>query len=231
MAKRSVDPSQVIGYIRVSTGGQVESGAGLEAQREAIHAAVRARGWTLVRIEEDAGASGGALTGRPALAAALEALKAGEAGALVAAKLDRISRSAYDATGLLRRAQREGWALVALDFGLDTSTPVGELTATVMAAVAQWERRAISERTKVALARKRAQGVRLGRRREMPDAVLARIVSERGAGASTPAIARGLNADGVPTVQGGARWYPSTVQKAIRTAAREALEESAAVPR
>lgn len=63
---------------------------------------------------------------------------------------------------LMGRAQSEGWNLVALDLGIDLSTPGGEFLASVMASAAQWERRIIGQRTKEALAVKRAQGVRLG---------------------------------------------------------------------
>jgi DNA invertase Pin-like site-specific DNA recombinase len=214
---------RVVGYIRVSTVEQADSGAGLDAQRVAIQAACEARGWELVEVYEDAGVSARSVSGRPGLRAALAALRAGEAGALVVSKLDRLSRSAHDATGLLQRAEQEGWALVALDLGLDTSTPVGEMLATVMAAVAQWERRAISERTKAALAAKRAAGVRLGRPSELPAEVVARIVAERRSGASTPAIAHALNKEGVPTAQGGKRWYPSTVAKVLAGQAAASL--------
>ena len=59
----------------------------------------------------------------------------------------------------MERAQRRGWAPVVLDLGVDTTTPVGELIASVMISVSQWERRAISQRTTEALAVKKAQGV------------------------------------------------------------------------
>jgi DNA invertase Pin-like site-specific DNA recombinase len=152
---------------------------------------------------------------------ALAAVKAGEAQVLVAAKLDRFSRSVPDFALLVERAKREHWALAALDVDIDMSTPTGELMATVISAMAQYERRLIGQRTREALAARRAAGVRLGRPRLLPDVVIARIVTERRAGYSTPAIALGLNEDGVPTAHGGARWYPSTVQRVLASAARE----------
>ena len=57
----------VVGYIRVSTADQADSGAGLEAQRAAIEAEAQRRGWTLLRTFEDAGASGKSMNGRPGL--------------------------------------------------------------------------------------------------------------------------------------------------------------------
>jgi DNA invertase Pin-like site-specific DNA recombinase len=62
------------------------------------------------------------------------------------------------------QSRRRGWSLVALDLGVDTTSPQGELTATVIASFAQYERRLIGVRTKEALAEKRAAGVVLGAR-------------------------------------------------------------------
>lgn len=153
----------MVGYVRVSTAEHGDSGLGLEAQRSAIAAECHQRGWILRAIHEDAGASGKTMNGRPALAAALTMVKAGEAEGIVVAKLDRLSRSLLDFVGLVARAQKEGWNLVALDLGIDLSTPAGEAMANVMATFSQLERRLISQRTKDALAVKRSQGVRLGR--------------------------------------------------------------------
>src|SRR6185437_7338010 len=98
---------------------------------------------------------------RPHLQAALAACRAGEATGLVVAKLDRLSRSLIDFARLLEEAKKHGFNVVALDLGVDLSTPSGEFLANVMASAAQWERRIIGERTKSALAVKRAQGMRL----------------------------------------------------------------------
>ena len=216
MAKltRSGNPTLVVGYARVSTNEQATSGLGLDAQRAAIEGEVERRGWTLVELVEDAGASAKSLD-RPGMAHALEMLHEGLAGTLLVAKLDRATRSTIDAARLLERSEREGWALVALDLGLDPTTPTGELVATIMAAVAQWERRAIGTRTRDALAAKRAQGVRLGRPSVLPAPVIERILAAHQAGASWSAIARDLDAEGVPTAHGGARWYPATVRKIV----------------
>jgi DNA invertase Pin-like site-specific DNA recombinase len=206
--------TEAIGYLRVSTDEQADSRAGLEAQRAAILAEAERRGWHLVEVIEDAGFSGKDLH-RPGIVAALEALKAHKADTLVVAKLDRLSRSMLDFAALMDRASREHWALVALDLGVDTTTPAGEMMANVLATFAQFERRLIGQRTRDALAIKRASGTVLGRRRTMPDTVLARIRAERAEGRTLRAIADGLTADVVPTAQGGKRWYASTVGKAL----------------
>jgi hypothetical protein len=67
-----------------------------------------------------------------------------------------------DLVGLVATAQQQGWALVALDCAVEP-TPTQEANANLLATFAQFERQLISQRTRAALARKRAQGVRLGR--------------------------------------------------------------------
>lgn len=204
----------VIGYVRVSTDEQADSGAGLAAQRQAIEAECARRGWTLAEVIEDAGYSARNLK-RPGIARALELLDSHQADGLIVAKLDRLSRSMIDFTGLMDRAQRKGWDLVALDMGVDTSTPQGEMLANVLATFAQFERRLISQRTKDALAQKKAAGVKLGRPRLLPDAVRARVAQERSDGMTLAAIAAGLNRDGIRTAQGGEQWWPSTVRAVV----------------
>src|SRR3954454_14784867 len=91
------DQVRAIGYVRVSTSEQADSGAGLAAQEHAIRTEAERRGWDLVEVFVDAGVSGRSLTGREALAAALEAVEdGGRADVLVVAKLDRLSRSLVD---------------------------------------------------------------------------------------------------------------------------------------
>jgi len=201
-----------VGYVRVSTDEQAESGLGLEAQRAAIEGECTRRGWDLVEVFQDAGASGKSLNGRPALKRALEAVSGGEADALVVAKLDRLSRSLLDFAGLMEDARKGGWALVILDLGVDTTTPSGEMVANVMATFAQFERRLIGQRTKDALAVKKRQGVRLGRPVSVKAGVVKRIVRLRSAGKSLRAIADQLNQEGVRTGHGAERWHASTVK-------------------
>lgn len=207
--------ARAVGYLRVSTDEQANSGAGLAAQRTAVEAEAARRGWQVVAVEVDAGASGRSLTGRPALASALDAVRSGTADVLLVAKLDRLSRSLLDFAGLMARSQSEGWSLVALDLGVDTSTPAGEFMASVMASAAQWERRIIGQRTRDALAIKRELGVRLGRPPDIPVGVAAHIRQLRAGGMTMRAIAEQMTAEGIPTATGGTRWSPSTVQRVL----------------
>jgi DNA invertase Pin-like site-specific DNA recombinase len=209
-----------IAYLRVSTSEQADSRAGIEGQRAAILAEAERRGWSRVEFLEDPGFSGKD-TRRPGLRLALEVLKRGEASGLVVSKMDRLSRSLLDFTAIMATAQREGWSLIALDCPVDPSTPTGEAMASIMATFSQLERRLIGQRTREALAVKRAEGVRLGRPRSLPDAVITRIACERERGRSLRAIADGLNATGVATAHGGERWYPSTVRGVLASAERE----------
>lgn len=207
--------TRVVGYLRVSTNEQADSGAGIEAQRAAIETAAANRGWQLVTVLADEGASGSSTKNRPALETAIGLCESGGADALCVAKLDRLSRSLIDFAQLLERSAKKGWALVALDLGVDTTTPSGELVANVMMSVAQWERRAISQRTKDGLAAKKAMGVRIGRPPVLDARLVRRIRRERDAGRSLREIAERLNDDGVPTAHGGAKWHASTVRNIV----------------
>lgn len=212
--------TRVIAYLRVSTADQAESGAGLDAQRAAIEEHCVKRGWQILDWAEDH-ASGKSLNGRPELAAAIERIEAGEAEALVVAKLDRLARSVHDFSGLVARSAKRGWSLVVIDLQLDMTEPAGKLMANILASFAEFERDLIGKRTREALATRRAAGVRLGRRRSIEPAVVRQLVSQRESGSTFRQIADRLNLDGVPTGRGGQRWYPSTVRAAISAWKRE----------
>lgn len=216
-SKKTTAPAgTAVAYLRVSTDDQANFGAGLDAQRAAIAAEAARRGWTVIAEYADEGISGGkGLDQRPGLAAAVEAVEAGHAGILLAAKVDRISRSVRDTADLVDRARRAGWQLLTCDLNVDTSTPHGEAMLSVMSTFSQLERRLIGQRTREALAVRKAQGVRLGRPSTLPADVVARIVSDRASGLSYGKVAAGLNADAVATGQGGSKWYPATVRKVL----------------
>lgn len=209
----------VIGYVRVSADDQAESGAELLAQpsRRSADAAVGAL-WRSTRAPRQRELSSPDLGSQRAL----QDVERGAGEALVVAKLDRLSRSLLDFSALMEKSRKRGWALVALDLGVDTTTPAGEMMAPVLATFAQYERRLIGLRTKEALAIKRSQGVRLGRRSTLAPSTRRRIVALRARGTSYARIAERLNGDGVGTGQGGRRWYSSSVQAVLRSARAEA---------
>jgi DNA invertase Pin-like site-specific DNA recombinase len=120
-----------------------------------------------------------------------------------------------DFAALMAAAQKQHWALVALDCAVDTSTPAGEAMAHVLATFGQFERRLIGQRTKEALAAKKASGVRLGRPPTVPQSIVRRIQRLRARGLSLRAIADELNQAGVPTAQGGKCWYAATIRHVL----------------
>jgi DNA invertase Pin-like site-specific DNA recombinase len=218
-----------LAYVRVSTTEQAEDGASLTAQRDALTAEAARRGWD-VEVVADEGHSAKSVDARPGLVSALDRLDAGEADTLLVVRVDRLSRSVADFAGLMARAKRRGWSLVALDLGVDTSTPAGDLMANVLASVAQYERLVIGQRTREGMAVRRAEGVHLGRARSLPDNVVAGIVQDRAAGLGPTAIARRLNDRGVPTAHGGTEWRASSVAAVLRSTAAQQLAQQSVGP-
>jgi DNA invertase Pin-like site-specific DNA recombinase len=220
VASVTVHQLPLCAYVRVSTASQAASGIGLDAQRHAIIAAASLGTFEVGEWYEDAGKSGASMRNRPGLSAALDSLQRGEAGGLVCAKIDRLGRSTHDVSGLVERAVREGWRLVALDVGLDTTTPAGEMVATALMMAARFEYRRISERQ----LEKHRELRRLGRPRGRPaaSAEVAELIAERRQdGWSYRRIAALLNSEGVPTAQGAATWGPASVRSAQVTRAKE----------
>jgi DNA invertase Pin-like site-specific DNA recombinase len=220
---------RVIGYVRVSSEDQGNSGSGLAAQRRAIETEVAAKGWELVgEIRQDV-MSGKSLNGRHELRQALVELKARKADALVVSKLDRLARSLVDFGSLLEASRRQKWHLIMLDLGgvvLDTSTPMGWAMANMAMTFAEFERRAGGLRTKEALAVRRSIGVGkpgglkapLGRPSLASPEAVKFIRARRRAGDSFQAIAGKLTAKGIPTPMGGPAWAWGTVRKITRRA-------------
>ena len=206
---------RVVGYVRVSTEEQGRNGASLDAQRRAIESEAERRGWPVVEVVEDLGYSAKDLR-RPGIQLALERLERGDARGLVVSKLDRLSRSLLDFTGLMALAQKQGWGLVALDCGIDSSTPAGEAMVNVLATFAQFERRLIGQRTKEAIQERRRHDPKWGRPSKVPAAVERRITRERQRGRTLAAIAEGLNKDRVARPGGGRQWWPETVRGVLR---------------
>jgi DNA invertase Pin-like site-specific DNA recombinase len=204
---------KAIGYIRVSTQEQAQSGLGLEAQAVAIRAEATRRGWDL-EIIADEGESGSKVD-RPGLLIAKDKLARGEVQALIVAKQDRLMRSSLGWAQIVSQSKDQKWSLICLDINLDTASPMGDCMGSILAAIAQLELENIRKRTKDALAVKKAQGVRLGRPATMPDETRARINALRNSGVTLQGVADTLNTEGIPTARGGSKWYASTVQKAI----------------
>lgn len=201
-------------YLRVSTDDQATS---IEAQRAACTRIATQHGYEIVGEYLDENVSGAiAIDKRPALKSALADLAGDQADRLIVAKLDRLARNVRVALEIEEDyATRHGWGIVFGDLDIDTSTAAGKMQLSMFATVAKFERDRISERTREALAVKRAQGIRLGRRSVLSPETLSRMVAESAAGASLREIAEGLTRDGIATAQGGQSWHASTVSKAL----------------
>jgi len=137
---------RTINYYRISTPKQGRSGLGLEAQRAAVEAFCASRGW--LKLDEYKEQESGKRNDRPELVKALHHAKV-SGSTLVIAKLDRLSRN----VAFLAQLQEAGVDFVAADM-----PDANELTIHIMAAMAQAERKAISKRTKEALAVAKARG-------------------------------------------------------------------------
>ncbi|WP_029728746.1 recombinase family protein [Sphingomonas sp. UNC305MFCol5.2] len=220
---------RTINYYRVSTAKQGRSGLGLEAQRAAIDAFCSARGCE--PLGEYIEVESGKRDDRPELAKALHHAKV-TGGTLVIAKLDRLSRN----LAFLAALQDAGTKFLAADM-----PEANELTIHIMAAMAQAERKAISKRTKEALAAAKARGQKLGNpmgakafgayqgNGAAVDAIKAKakafaadvmpiIHAIRSEGhTSLRAIASELNSRGIVTARGG-RWAAQSVSDVINIA-------------
>jgi DNA invertase Pin-like site-specific DNA recombinase len=205
----SGDP--VIGYVTVSPEGrQDEADSGVRQVEDACERAA----WELVEVVTDR-ESGRGLE-RPGLAYALQQIAEGNARGLVVSDLRRLSRSIVDLGALMEWFRDAGAGLVALDLGVDTSTPGGHEVAATLITLGDWERERIARRTRSGLAEVRASGRPTGRPAvsDRPELV-ERITAMRSANMTLQAIADQLNSEGVPTLRGGAMWRPSSVQAAL----------------
>ena len=221
---------RVLGYVRVSTVEQVESGLGLAAQASAIRSECERRGWDLIEVVADEGESGKSLH-RPGLQSVLQRIADGEADGLVAAKLDRISRSVGDFSAILEWFTVAGAALVALDVGVDTSSPGGKLVANIFSVVSEWERDVISARTRDGLAALRAKGRPISRAAVADNPKLARRIKRmRESGKTYQEIADRLNKDKVPTLRTAKEWTVSGVRGAAGYKPPRARKRAAVLP-
>jgi site-specific DNA recombinase len=223
---------RVVGYVRVSTEEQASEGVSLEAQRCKLEAYARLYELDLVAVEVDAGVSAKSLS-RPGLAAAFGRLDRGDVEGLIVAKLDRLSRSVADWNGLIDRyfGDRAGRKLFSVGDSVDTRTASGRMVLNMLMTIAQWERETICERTRDAMAYKRARSQWLGQTpfgfdlvaegktlvanpRELE--VLADVRRWRAEGWPLRKIAAELTRLEVPTKNGRKAWNHATVADILK---------------
>lgn len=214
-----------VAYYRVSTQKQGKSGLGLEAQQESVRSYLNGGSWRLVAevVEVESGKK----ADRPKLAEALRLCRL-HGATLIIAKLDRLARNVAFVSSLME----SGVEFTAVDF-----PQANRLTVHILAAVAEHEAKAISDRTKAALQAAKARGTKLGGHRGVnPDkAACEASVSIRQASAKARAsdlapvlaqlkaegvtslglLAKALTERGIPTARGEAKWSPVQVSRVL----------------
>jgi DNA invertase Pin-like site-specific DNA recombinase len=219
----------VVSYIRVSTGKQGKSGLGIEAQRTAIARFAAAEGLDVLSefLEVESGKGSDALDRRPRLSEALAKARKAKAPVVVA-KLCRLSRDVAFISGLMARRV----PFIVAELGAEADP----FMLHIYAVLAEKERALIADRTRAALAQKKAQGTILGNRTNLRDAQAKGVATNRkvadafaanvlpivrqiqAAGTTTHrAIALALNDRGVRTARGG-EWHDSTVRNLLARA-------------
>ena len=220
--------SKAIGYIRVSTQKQADEGVSLDAQRAKIEAWCLANNYDLTNVFCDEGISG-AKSDREGLLAAMA--EAGKGTALVVHSLSRLTRGTKDLISFGEQLEKQGTDLISLSEKIDTTTATGNMFFQLRGVLNEFERKQISERTKAALAYKKANNqiynhtpygyTRNGDSLVQNDAeaaVAAQAVKLYHSGQTMRAIARHLNDLGVPTKL-GKLWQPMQISRLIKSAA------------
>ena len=226
---------EAIGYTRCSTHEQADSGLGLDVQTERIRAYCTLKGLALLDIITDAGVSGGKpLASREGGQQLLDAIRKRKAGAVVMLKLDRMFRNAGDCLTTVEKWERSGVALHVVDLGgnaIDTTSAAGRFMLVILAGAAEMERNLTRERTRSAMAVKRANGQRVGAvpygfdvaddgvtlvPNETEQAIIRDIGTMRARGMTLEAIADALTKRGVPTKTGKPqRWTHQAVARIV----------------
>lgn len=137
-------------YIRVSTDDQAREGFSIPAQREKLLAYVHSQDWTVSDLYVDEGASAKD-TNRPELARLLADVRSGGIDVVLVYRLDRLTRSVLDLYRLLQEFEEYGVRFKSCTEVYDTTTAMGRLFITLVAALAQWERENLGERVRLGM--------------------------------------------------------------------------------
>ena len=218
-----------LGYVRVSSDEQADSGLGLEAQRQRVRAYCEMQSLELAAVYEDPGVSGGKpLRSRPAGNRLLAEARRSRS-VVVVARLDRLFRSVADAAQTIADFDRFGIELVAIAEGFDMTNPYGRAMAQMASVFAELERAMIRERTRAAMKVKRGRGERISghepygwdfgaggllienAKEQKARAWIRRLHTE---GKSLRGIAELLNARGIKPKR-GKRWLHSSVLRIV----------------
>lgn len=228
---------RLIAYLRTSSAA-AGNGDSLDAQRDACEEWAAANGHSIAETFADDGVSGRlGPEDRPALAATLAALEAGEANGLIVHRLDRLARELHIQEAILGAAWGHGATVYEAVGGEvladDPADPMRRFVRQVMGAAAELERGMVTARLQRGRRRKHASGgyaggrtLAFGQRVEgegkaarrildpEAEAVIEEMRAMRADGVSYRAIADAMEKAGVPTAQGG-RWHPMTVKRLL----------------
>lgn len=189
-------PVRVAIYARVSTGEQ-----SCESQLHALRLAADRHGWEIVQELKDEGVSG--TTGRdkrPAYDALLKGIARRDFDKVAIFNIDRLARSMTELLKVLEELKAKRVGLYIDQLAIDTATPAGELLFNIAGAMAQFERQLIQSRVKAGIARAKAKGVKLGRKRIDDAKVVAQVKRLRASGMGKVRIGKAVGI-GTSTVQ------------------------------
>ncbi len=173
-------------YARVSTTDQRTA-----MQVEELRQVGAQRGWVVVGEYVDEGVSGGKQS-RPALDELMHAVQSGDVDVVAVWRFDRFARSTQHLLSALEEFRTLGVGFVSVREAIDTSTPVGKMIFTMVAAIAEFEKSLIQERVRAGVSRARGQGKHCGRPRRDIDLDLARLLMDQGHGIRRTARMMGI---------------------------------------
>jgi len=222
---------KAIGYIRVSTQGQVNDGVSMEAQEAKIKAWAELNEYEIEHIYKDNGISGKQANNRAGLQDALNAVDKGNA--LVVYSLSRLARSTKDTLEISEYLSKKKADLVSLSEKIDTTTASGKMVFRMLAVLNEFERDQISERTKTALQYKKSKMEKTGgdvpfgydvskgklienHKEQNTIGSIKRLHSQ---GYSLRGICKEMELRGCRTKKGRSNWNPKTVSMILKRAA------------
>jgi len=144
-------------YVRVSTEEQAKEGFSIGGQKERLSAYALSQGWDISGIYVDEGISAKD-TNRPELNRMLQDIEEGNIDVVLVYRLDRLTRSVLDLYKLLDAFEKSNCKFKSATEVYDTTTAMGRLFITLVAALAQWERENLGERVSMGMAEKVRQG-------------------------------------------------------------------------
>jgi DNA invertase Pin-like site-specific DNA recombinase len=191
---------------------------------DTIAAECKRRGLALLETVRDREPQSASAPRRPGLGRALQRIMDGEAQGLAVAELSRLGDSVPELGRVLEWFLQSDVRLIAASPSLDTEEEAGRLAVSTIIELSRWEHERLVERTRMGMRAAQRKGPpRVADQPELRE----RIARMRAEGMTLQRIADRLNAEGVPTVRGGAKWRTSSVQTAAGYRRRSARNRGA----